>query len=67
MTIIEKLRNDDPYNGVRPSLAWEAADQIERMRDALIAWAGFFEADGDEKIFAAEEAIKLTRTVLKYL
>jgi hypothetical protein len=33
MDIVERLRNDDPVSGVRPSLAMEAADEIERLRE----------------------------------
>jgi hypothetical protein len=33
--IVERLRNDDVVWGVRPSLAFEAADEIERLREAL--------------------------------
>lgn len=33
--IVERLRNDDVVWGVRPSLAFEAADEIERLRGAL--------------------------------
>ena len=32
MDIVERLRNDDVVWGVRPSLAFEAADEIERLR-----------------------------------
>ena len=30
--IVERLRNDDVVWGVRPSLAFEAADEIEKLR-----------------------------------
>ena len=30
--IVERLRNDDVVWGVRPSLVFEAADEIERLR-----------------------------------
>ena len=33
--IVERLRNDYVVWGVRPSLAFEAADEIERLREAL--------------------------------
>ena len=33
--IVERLRNDDVVWGVRPSLALEAADEIERLREGL--------------------------------
>ena len=33
--IVERLRTDDVVWGVRPSLAFEAADEIERLRGAL--------------------------------
>ena len=37
--IVERLRNDDVVWGVRPSLAFEAADEIERLRkDYALAW-----------------------------
>jgi len=32
MDIVKRLRNDDPVSGVRPTLAMEAADEIERLR-----------------------------------
>ena len=35
MDIVERLRNDDVVWGVRPSLAFEAADEIERLRGKL--------------------------------
>jgi hypothetical protein len=35
MDIVERLRNDDVVWGVRPSLAFEAADEIERLRGEL--------------------------------
>ena len=31
--IVERLRNDDVVWGVRPSLAFEAADEIEKLRE----------------------------------
>jgi len=33
--IVNRLRTDDVVWGVRPSLAFEAADEIERLRGAL--------------------------------
>ena len=33
--IVERLRNDDVVWGTRPSLAFEAADEIEKLREAL--------------------------------
>lgn len=33
--IVERLRNDDVVWGVRPSLAFEAADEIEQLRKDL--------------------------------
>jgi hypothetical protein len=36
MDIVERLRNDDPVSGVRPSLAMEAADEIEWLRKIVI-------------------------------
>ena len=35
MDIVERLRKDDPVSGVRPSLAMEAADEIERLQKEL--------------------------------
>jgi len=39
-----KLRNDDPISGIRPSLAMAAADRIEELEKAIgdisLAWVG---------------------------
>ena len=42
----------------------EAADEIERLRSVLMMWVKFFDEDGEEDIFAAEEAMEATRQVL---
>jgi hypothetical protein len=33
--IVERLRAEDPQTGLRHSIASEAADEIERLREAL--------------------------------
>jgi hypothetical protein len=37
--IVERLRNDDVVWGVRPSLAFEAANEIERLRKVNVMQA----------------------------
>ena len=38
--------------------------EIERLRSVLMMWVKFFDEDGEEDIFAAEEAMEATRQVL---
>jgi hypothetical protein len=74
MDIVQKLRsgeiriiNENGYTEIGriggPILN-EAADEIERLREALKMWVKFWKADGDD-VWLAEEAMEATRAALK--
>lgn len=68
MDIIERLRNDDPVYGVRPSLAMEAADEIERLRNALYDIQDMPEGwESDEELnllFVIDTQVRIAKDVL---
>jgi len=48
------------------ALSHEAADKIERLREALRMWVKFWEADNifNDEVLLAEEAMEFTRELL---
>ena len=62
--IVERLRTDDVVWGVRPSLAFEAADEIEKLREQLKYSNDFREIMNEERCDALEENERL-REALK--
>ena len=63
--IVERLRNDDVVWGVRPSLAFEAADEIERLRETLRLIAEHPVEQSQQWETAAKEMIRLAVAATK--
>lgn len=64
MDIVERLRKNENFDTWNGFVSKEAADEIELLRSVLMMWVKFFDEDGEEDIFAAEEAMEATRQVL---
>jgi hypothetical protein len=70
MDIVERLRareHCDTWNG--EFVSKEAADEIERLREALQMWVKFWENDQSIDVtndqWLAEEAMEATRQILR--
>lgn len=59
--IVERLRHDDVVWGVRPSLADEAADEIERLREDLDLTQKISRIEIDAKIRYAWALSEITK------
>ena len=66
MDIVERLRSIDISWSEHGEWCAEAADEIERLRQALRMWVKFWEADNifNDDALLAEEAMEVTRELL---